>query len=468
MSTKGRDTSMKEKRGRSPILPRTVNDGQHETKGRSPSLSRKTEIGQQGKSLNPPSILERKKTSTSVESRKVPTIPRPSASMSRGPSAQNPKKQVSQPKTKSLRRPLDRPTPPSKVVSTKSKSSPKNIIVSSMKTSGSMKPKGSETSRSPLKSKNSINVKAKNGSIKNQTTKGLGSTIMAIEKKPIISDAISSSQNNHNIITHDQEPHNNSVVTLGSNDILHGEVKIEYGGQIRVCEPLDSVGLVGDQDMLGSEISCDDNVSFAESVDNKHTYDHDKHINQQTQADETFDIISDHLDYPIVDQEHQEVPKNEQVAQDVDVESVDENREAKDDVEVKQEDQEQEETELESEETKQEEPEHEETDTEEAEHEETKPDELEIKEDDVEVPKNEDTTLETVVKNQEVVMHGKKDSATYNVVIEETVSKLREQRKNRVLALAGAFETVISLESDVSPKDFSPKNLSPKLSPKNI
>ncbi|CAH1415057.1 unnamed protein product [Lactuca virosa] len=349
-----------------------------------------------------------------------------------------------------------------------------------MKTSDSMKPKGSEISRSPLKSKNYINVKAKNGSIKNQTTRGLGSTIMAIEKKPIISDALSSSQNNHNIITHDQEPHNNSVVTLGSNDILHGEVKFEYGGQICVCEPLDSVGLVGDQDMLGSEISCDDNVSFAESVDNKHTYDHDKHINQQTQADETFDIISDHLDYPIVDQEHQEIPENEQVAKDVDVGSVDENREAKDediketrleefeDVEVEQEDQEQEETELESEETKQEEPEHEETDTEEAEHEETKPDELDIKEDDVEVPKNEDTTLETVVKNQEVVMHGKKDSATYNIVIEETVSKLREQRKNKVLALAGAFETVISLESDVSPKDFSPKHLSPKLSPNNI
>ncbi|CAI9274992.1 unnamed protein product [Lactuca saligna] len=397
--------------------------------------------------------------------------------MSRGPSAHNPKKQVSQPKTKSLRRPLDRPTPPSKVVSTKSKSSPKNIIASSMKTSGSMKPKGSETSRSPLKSKNSINVKAKNGSIKNQTTKGLGSTIMAIEKKPIISDALSSSQNNHNIITHDQEPHNHSVVPLGSNDTLHDEVKFEYGGQIRVCENSDFVGLVRDKDMLGFEISCDDNVSFAESVDNKHTDDRDEHINQQNQADDTYDIINDHLDYPIVDQEHQEVLENEQVAQDVEVGSVDENREAKDedieeikldDVEVEPEYQEHEETELESEEIKQEEPEHEETDTEEAEHEETRPDELEIKEDDVEVPKNEDTTLETVVKNQEVVMHGKKDSTTYNIVIEETVSKLREQRKNRVLALAGAFETVISLESDVSPKDFSPKNLSPKLSPKNI
>ena len=68
-----------------------------------------------------------------------------------------------------------------------------------------------------------------------------------------------------------------------------------------------------------------------------------------------------------------------------------------------------------------------------------------------------------MIKSPEVVMHGKKETATYNDVIEETVSKLREQRKNRVLALAGAFETVISLESESSsPKELSPKNLSPK------
>ncbi|CAA2955227.1 uncharacterized protein LOC111378212 [Olea europaea var. sylvestris] len=40
----------------------------------------------------------------------------------------------------------------------------------------------------------------------------------------------------------------------------------------------------------------------------------------------------------------------------------------------------------------------------------------------------------------------KKDSLVSNDVIEETASKLREQRKNKVKALAGAFETVISLQ----------------------
>ncbi|KAL3844330.1 hypothetical protein ACJIZ3_001733 [Penstemon smallii] len=44
------------------------------------------------------------------------------------------------------------------------------------------------------------------------------------------------------------------------------------------------------------------------------------------------------------------------------------------------------------------------------------------------------------------VAHGKKDAALSNDVIEETASKLREQRKNKVKALAGAFETVISLQ----------------------
>ncbi|CAK9160483.1 unnamed protein product [Ilex paraguariensis] len=41
---------------------------------------------------------------------------------------------------------------------------------------------------------------------------------------------------------------------------------------------------------------------------------------------------------------------------------------------------------------------------------------------------------------------GKKESPAYNDVIEETASKLREQKKNNVKALAGAFETVISLQ----------------------
>ncbi|XP_034706307.1 myotubularin-related protein DDB_G0290005-like [Vitis riparia] len=42
--------------------------------------------------------------------------------------------------------------------------------------------------------------------------------------------------------------------------------------------------------------------------------------------------------------------------------------------------------------------------------------------------------------------NGKKDSQVYNEVIEETASKLLEKRKNKVRALVGAFETVISLQ----------------------
>lgn len=53
-------------------------------------------------------------------------------------------------------------------------------------------------------------------------------------------------------------------------------------------------------------------------------------------------------------------------------------------------------------------------------------------------------TEKVAVKTQ--VPQGKKDSAVSNNVIEETASKLREQRKNKVKALAGAFETVISLQ----------------------
>ncbi|KAL6544236.1 hypothetical protein OROGR_010733 [Orobanche gracilis] len=41
---------------------------------------------------------------------------------------------------------------------------------------------------------------------------------------------------------------------------------------------------------------------------------------------------------------------------------------------------------------------------------------------------------------------GKKDYVVSNDVIEETANKLRDQTKNRVRALAGAFETVISLQ----------------------
>ncbi|OVA00913.1 Calmodulin-binding domain [Macleaya cordata] len=51
-------------------------------------------------------------------------------------------------------------------------------------------------------------------------------------------------------------------------------------------------------------------------------------------------------------------------------------------------------------------------------------------------------------KEREVVqdLKGKKESQAYNDVIEETASKLLQKRKSKVLALAGAFETVISLQ----------------------
>ncbi|XP_015162055.1 dentin sialophosphoprotein-like [Solanum tuberosum] len=55
-------------------------------------------------------------------------------------------------------------------------------------------------------------------------------------------------------------------------------------------------------------------------------------------------------------------------------------------------------------------------------------------------------TIVASSRPQRQVVHGKKESVVSNDVIEETASKLREQRKNRVKALAGAFETVISLQ----------------------
>lgn len=54
---------------------------------------------------------------------------------------------------------------------------------------------------------------------------------------------------------------------------------------------------------------------------------------------------------------------------------------------------------------------------------------------------------EKAAPKQNQATQGKKDSAvSSNHVIKETANKLREQRQNRVRALAGAFETVISLQ----------------------
>lgn len=60
--------------------------------------------------------------------------------------------------------------------------------------------------------------------------------------------------------------------------------------------------------------------------------------------------------------------------------------------------------------------------------------------------KTETETASSSVRQQPVGPGGKKEAQVYNDVIEETASKLMENRKNKVRALAGAFETVISLQ----------------------
>merc|ERR1711874_959644 len=120
---------------------------------------------------------------------------------------------------------------------------------------------------------------------------------------------------------------------------------------------------------------------------------------QQDQTDNTVDVASDQLPHPEVDQE----TKNEQATQEVD-----------DELGSKDND-------LENDETEEE-------------------------------PKEEDSTSKVVVENQHVVTNGKKDTAAYKNVIEEAESELRELRRNKVKALVGAFENVISHESHVVPK----------------
>ena len=62
--------------------------------------------------------------------------------------------------------------------------------------------------------------------------------------------------------------------------------------------------------------------------------------------------------------------------------------------------------------------------------------------------KEENKAESTNPKQQEVVMlHGKKEAQVSNGVIEETASKLLEERKNKVKALAGAFQSVIDYQA---------------------
>ncbi|XVF89474.1 hypothetical protein PTKIN_Ptkin19aG0133200 [Pterospermum kingtungense] len=77
----------------------------------------------------------------------------------------------------------------------------------------------------------------------------------------------------------------------------------------------------------------------------------------------------------------------------------------------------------------------------------------EIVEEKVEESKAEAENIVVVVLKSQVVQagHGKKESPTpNNDVIEETANKLRQERKNKVRALVGAFETVIDKESSTS------------------
>uniref|UniRef100_A0A7N0V5E8 Calmodulin-binding domain-containing protein n=1 Tax=Kalanchoe fedtschenkoi TaxID=63787 RepID=A0A7N0V5E8_KALFE len=71
--------------------------------------------------------------------------------------------------------------------------------------------------------------------------------------------------------------------------------------------------------------------------------------------------------------------------------------------------------------------------------------EKEHKADEVEKPANSEAQ-NVVHKRQVGGPRTKKESPAYNDVIEETASKLVEKRVNKVRALAGAFETVISLQ----------------------
>ncbi|KAI3812533.1 hypothetical protein L1987_17243 [Smallanthus sonchifolius] len=323
-----------------------------EKRGRSPLLPRKLDIGQQMRTLNPPSILERKNALTSTESRKVHIYDKHTVSSSLY--ALNTIKQPSVDITKLV--------PQSKVMSIKSKFNDKKVTNSYMNTTGSTKtkdfrmPHGKKQTRQP--------------------TNGFGS------KNPRLFDALSSSNNDHNVVTHEEDDKtvpfvNSGILTLENcdtqcmdredDDILTREVESEPD--------------TSSQDGLTSDEPC---------ISIEHTDDgHDNAINQQNQPDTNSEV----------DQEFQEV-EDEQGVQEVEVGSKD----------------------VEEEEI-----------------------EVEMKEGGEEVPKEEDRTSEMVVKNgHEVVAHGKKDTAAYNYVIEVTLS---EQRWNRVKALVGVFETIISCET---------------------
>lgn len=398
------------------------------TRGRSPSFPQKVEIGQP----NLPSILERIKSLTSTESRKVPIYCKHTVCSILY--ARDPIIRPSFDKAEPPRRSLDKLVSHSRVVSTKSKSNGKNVTSLYMKTTGPTKHK--EVGKPPptLKSMNFVNTIEKHVNCKKQTrqpSKGLESNFVIVEKKPRFSDGHTSSNEGHNILTHKEddktipivnydipqlEYDNNQHMDVEGRDLLHCEAEYEDGDKIPLSEPLVHIGVRGFQDMLESNSCSQEYVAINETVNIKHIHDHDVKINCQDQVDQTFDVANDHD--PCLKVDHDE--ENEEVVKEVDIVSKDVEHIESNDLE------------------------HEERKPVELEYEEPKPKRPGIKERGEEIPQKKDSTSKVVNENQQVVAYGKKDSATCNRVIDETLNKLREQRRNRVKALVGAFENVIS------------------------
>ncbi|GJV36114.1 putative calmodulin-binding domain containing protein [Tanacetum coccineum] len=361
MSKKGRVTSMKEKRDRSP------------------SLSQKLDTGQQWRCPEPPSTLERKKALASTESGKIPIYEKHTVCSIMY--AQNNKKQYYSNKSKPSRGSLDKLVTHFKVMSTKT------------------------IPRPLVKLKSSLDIMEKNVKQTRQQVKDSESKTVVVEKKPRLSNALLLSKDDHNIVTHEKDNYNiltheeenkttQKHLDDEDNDLLHDDM--EYGGKNG-----------GDQNMSESDTCSQEYETIDECFYNEHIDCHDDEIHQQDhETDNTIYVASDQLPHPEVDQETQ----NEQATQEVD-----------DDLRSKDKD-------LESDERN--------------------PKELETEE----VPKEEDPASKVVIENRHVVTNGKKDTAAYKNVTEEAENELRELRRNKVKALVGAFENVISHESHVMPK----------------
>lgn len=400
-----------------------------EKRGRSPSLRQKNwNIEQQSRSspeLIYYSVVEQKKLLSSAELKKVPIYSKYTVSSLLY--AQN----VKRPHKQSPRRSIDKPHPPialSKVLPTKTKSNEDNLSSSYTKPSS---PKPEDTIKKPHP-RNYVNVTESNviKSRQKQPTKGFGSKTVAAEKKLRFhdDDLLSSKDLTtygecDKIITSNESTNDILIVEVHNNqhlvEDLHGEMESQEDDKIIQCTevlvPICLEGNADDDKQQSNTCSDPDNVMVVKSVNNEHLNDHNDETNQQDQAcEETFDVVGDHhLTRFNVDKENQ---LNEQVTQEeVGIRS----KVVEDDEERKQK-------------------------------------ELEVKEggdDDDVAPDKEDLISKMVVAYQQVVAHGKKDIATYNSVTEETISKLRERRSNKVKALVGAFESVISHDQyDVLPK----------------